>query len=166
MDEKTGEPYRYKSGKRKGEIKYKQEKKIIYDKDWMQENQRGIAFQLNRYRIEVERRGFPVSRMRVFSIPRDGGLWIAKSRGIMQRSEFVYVPRLDDTQVIAFYNELQDRVDQAFKDNYAPVCGVWQRWNGDRCANYCEVREACQDLCAEMREQWPGKSKERKQEVD
>ena len=166
MDEKTGEPYRYKSGKRKGEIKYKQHKSIVIDTKFAYENLRGVMFQLNRYRIEIEKRGFPVSKMIVFSIPRDGGLWIAKARGIMHRSEQVEIPRLEDQKVIDFYDDLQFRVDQAFDAAWAAVCGSWQCWDGDRCANYCEVREPCQDLCMELDEQWPGKGKERKQEVD
>ena len=43
---------------------------------------REVELQLNRYRIFFEEQGFPVSRIQIQAIPRDGGTYIAKNRGI------------------------------------------------------------------------------------
>ena len=38
--------------------------------------------QINMYRIMFEDAGFPISRMQIMAIVRDGGTYIAESRGI------------------------------------------------------------------------------------
>lgn len=158
LDEKGNQVY-LKSGPNKGQAKTKKESKTIYidpKKDLF-----GVALQVNRYRIFYESYGFKISRMRIFAIPRDGGTFIAKNRGIAKNMYLIELPKIQDSEVLGFYQKLQAEVNQAFDDEWARVCSPWECWDGNRCANYCEIKEDCKDLCKEFNEKWPGQGKER-----
>lgn len=144
----------YKSGKRKGEVKTKQHKKIIQDEK--KAKKREIELQVNRYRIFFESHGFPISQMQVFGVPRDGGTYVAKNRGVMRNKERIPIKRMQDEAVLEYYRNLQAEVDLAFKKNYTRVCNDWEAWGGKRCRDYCEVAPQCQDLCKKKGEKWPG----------
>ncbi len=159
LDEK-GEKVYLRSGKNKGKVKTKQDKTIEYinpEKELF-----GVSLQVNRYRIFYEQYGFPISKMRIFAIPRDGGTWIAIGRGIVLNKYFIDIPRMNDDEVLGFYKKLQAEVNQAFDEEYARLCAPWECWEGNRCANYCEIKEDCKDICREFDEKWPGTGKERK----
>ena len=72
----TGVPY--KSGPRKGQPRYmkvpRRSDEHIDRWEW--------ELQLNMYRIQLERMGFPVDRLMIQCIPRDGGTYVALGRGI------------------------------------------------------------------------------------
>ena len=141
-----GEPYRYKSGKKKGEIKTKKVTKI----DPAQKDMREVELQLNRYRILFERYGFPISKIQLFVIVRDGGTYIAQKRGIDKNTYIIPVKRLPDGKVIHFYKMLDIEVKMAFRKGYAPMCNSWETWNGRRCNGYCEVADICKKLGNKM----------------
>ncbi len=149
-----GQQIKYKTGKRKGEVKTKQERRIINDET--KAKKREIELQVNRYRIFFEAHGFPVSQMRVFGIPRDGSTYIAKNRGVMRNKYEIKIKRMQDEAVLEYYRNLQAEVDAAFENNYTRVCNDWEAWGGKRCRDYCEVAPQCQDLCKAKGEKWPG----------
>lgn len=154
LDDK-GEPIRYKSGKRKGEVKTKQKKEMVYVNP--EAGKRPVTLQLNRYRIFYERAGFPVSKLQVMAIPRDGNTFIAKNRGIDKNMYIIPITRMPDHEVLDYYEKLQHEVNMAFEEEYARLCEPWEHWSGNRCNGYCEVAEECQDICLEFKEKWPGK---------
>jgi hypothetical protein len=139
---KDGEPYRYKSGKKKGEIKTRKVTKFDPEKTDMRE----VELQLNRYRILFERYGFPISRIQLFVIVRDGGTYIANQRGIDKNTYVIPVKKLPDGKVLHFYKMLQIEVEMAFRRGYAPMCNSWESWDGRRCNGYCEVSDVCKKL--------------------
>jgi len=138
LDEQ-GQPVLYKSGLKKGMekltpvITQSDEAIDLYETE----------LQLNRYRLFFENYGFPISRIQVQAIIRDGNTSIAKSRGIHKNLMVIDIKKLPDTEVIAFYGKLIDEVNAAFKDGYARKCNDWETWGGTRCKSYCEVKHAC-----------------------
>jgi hypothetical protein len=141
LDDK-GEPVLLKSGKNKGQPKTEKETVI----DPAKADLLDVAFQLNRYRIFFERAGFPISRMQIMAIPRDGNTYIAKSRGIDKNLYLIPVPFMSDTEVLVFYHNLQAQVDTAFAAGYVNKCNSWESWEGRKCNGYCEVAEQCEAM--------------------
>ena len=136
-----GEPIRFKSGKRKGQIKTRKEIEISEDNIDMDAE----TMQLNRYRIFFEQKGFPISKMQLFIIVRDGGTASAFTKKINDNIYVVSVKRLDDKVVLDFYDDLDQKVKAAFETGYAPECSKKLKWNGNRCKK-CEVRGDCEGM--------------------
>ena len=136
----SGQPVLLKSGKNKGKPKTHK----ITHKDPGKADLKEVSLQLNRYRIFFERAGFPVSRIQLQVMVRDGNTYIAKSRGIDQELYIIPVPRLDDNFVIDFYRGLQAEVDEAFETGWVRKCNEWESWEGRRCNGWCDVAEQCQ----------------------
>lgn len=156
LDDK-GNQVLLKSGPNKGKVKTKQETTIKQDDQHVQK--REIELQLNRYRIFFEKNGFQINEMRVYAIPRDGGTYIAKNRGVMKNGYFVPINRLSDDAVLDYYTNLQSEVDVFMKTGRVRLCDAWENWNGNRCMNYCDVAEDCKDICREDKLVWPGDNK-------
>lgn len=140
--DENGKPIRYKSGKRKGQIKTRKEIVLSPDKADIQET----ALQINRYRIFFEKAGFPISRMQVQMLIRDGGTQAAFSRGVNKNLGLIDIPRIPDDQVLDFYDILQKEVDEAFRLGWVRLCNDWESWDGRRCKGFCEVSEACKQM--------------------
>jgi hypothetical protein len=137
-----GEPYRYKSGKRKGEIKTRNVLKQDPDKIDMKETE----LQINQYRIWFEAAGFKISRQKVYAIVRDGGTVAARSRMVTDRTYAFDVRFLKDQTVTDYYVTLAREVSRAFKDGYIRKCSKWENWDGLRCKSYCPVWDACEEM--------------------
>jgi len=134
-----GSPILLKSGKNKG--KPKTTTVITYNPE--RADIKAEALQLNRYRCFFEDSGFPISKMRLQVMVRDGGLYTAKNRGITKNLYLIPIPRMDDVEVLYYYDQLQQAVDEAFANDWAPRCDAWESWDGRRCDGFCEVVEAC-----------------------
>ena len=144
-----GEPVLLKSGKNKGEVKTKKKTTVTVDPskaDLLVEE-----YQLNRYRIFFEKYGFPISKIQIQTVSRDGGTYIAKSRGVDKNIYIIPINRLPDQQVLAFYHYLAKEVEDAFNTGYSRWCNTWESWDCRRCRGFCEVSEACQEMT------WRGK---------
>jgi len=140
-----GTPVLLKSGNNKGKPKTVQEKTITIDP--ANADLGSEELQLNRYRIFFESKGFPISKMLVQAISRDGGTYVAEGRGIDKKLYLVPIKRLPDDEVLAYYQELSDQVKLAFTTGFAPKCSIKETWGGRRCTvNFCEVLEACMAL--------------------
>jgi len=137
-----GNPVFFKSGKRKDQAKTRKEIEIKPENVDMKSE----IMQLNRYRIFFENNGFPISRMQLFAIVRDGGLREARSRKIDQNIYTIPVPRVDDAKILSFYSELNEKVKVAFEEKYAPVCSKELSWDGRRCESFCEMAEYCKKI--------------------
>ena len=137
----NGEPVLLKSGKNKGSVKTRQESII----EKVPPDLKAEELQLNRYRIMFEQYGFPISEIRIQALVRDGGTYMAKSRGIMENMYIIPVPILDINYVLNFYRILDYEVKQAFEGNYRK-CDDWESWDGRRCNGYCEVSDQCKQL--------------------
>ena len=149
IDEK-GEPILFKSGKRKGLPKTR--KVVVVDPT--RADKRDSQLQLNRYRIMWEPKGFPISKMFIEAIIRDGGTAAAYSRHIDKRLMLIPIERLSNDETLQYYQDLNSRVNDAFKTDYAPQCNNWENWNRKRCEGFCDVKDACIQMSKDHGEKW------------
>lgn len=139
-----GQPIYYKTGRNKGQPKTKQswtinlEKGLLDIEDW--------TYQLNRYRIVVEKHGYPVSHMIVQCIPRDGNTFIATNRGVEESIYLIEVPRIEDKIILDHYNLLQEEIEAAFRTHTPRICNSKESWSGRKCKGYCPVSEQCKKM--------------------
>lgn len=133
-----------KSGKNKGKLKTKKKTTKIVDPS--KADLKSEELQINRYRMFFEYNGFPISRMQIQAVPRDGGTYIAKNRGIEKNLYIIPVKKLHDADVLRFYLRLQQEVDKGFRYGFVRKCNDWESWKGRRCEGYCEVAEDCKSM--------------------
>lgn len=151
LDE-NGKPVILKSGPNKGKPKTIQRKVIKQDPAAI--DLKAEELQLNRYRIFFESYGFPISRMQIQVISRDGGTYIALNRGIERNLYVIPIKRLITADVMEFYRKLAGEVTEAFKNGYIRLCNLWENWERKRCENYCEVSESCKEMSKKAGEKW------------
>lgn len=148
-----GKPVILKSGPNKGQPKTI--KKSVITQDPTKVDLFAEELQLNRYRIFFEKAGFPVSKMLLQVIPRDGGTYIAKNRGIDRELYLIPIKRLHNKDVLSFYESLATEVLEAFKTDYARLCNMRESWDRKRCVErYCEVVESCKSMSQKAGEKW------------
>ena len=100
--------------------------------------------QLNKYRVEIEIIGFPISRMFIQATVRDGGTMVANNRGITDNIIVIPVKRLDDSYVKEYYRAKREALLTALeKKELPPPCDSRESWGGKRCRSYCDVWEFC-----------------------
>jgi len=150
--DQDGKPVILKSGPNKGQPKTVQ--KSIISQSPAKVDLKAENLQINRYRIFFERYGFPVSRMQVQALCRDGGTYIAKNRGITRNLYMIPIQRLLNADVLSFYKVLADEVNEAFKHRHARLCNNWESWDRRRCEGFCEVVDACKEMSRKANERW------------
>jgi hypothetical protein len=133
-----------KSGPRKGQPKTKTVTEFIEGaKDRLD-----TAIQLNDYRMKLEKL-FPVEHMAIEALVRDGGTWIAESRGIKLQGYLIPVNRISDHWVKIYLKAKADALHKALETNVCPkICRMRERWGGKKCESYCNVRIACDQVDA------------------
>lgn len=100
--------------------------------------------QLNRYRVMLEERGIQVGRMQIQITVRDGGLAVARSRGVERNTYMVPVKRLEDDYVNAYFENKAHNLEIALgSGKYDTPCNDQECWDGRRCEDYCEVAMYC-----------------------
>ena len=137
-EEATGEFF--KSGPRKGQEKtrklIRRSEKAIDRWEW--------EMQLNKYRINYERMGFKVDKLKIQCVVRDGGTYIARSRGVFRNVYYFDINMIPDEEVNAFFDRKRRDLLQALKQGYwSEVCTGAECWDGLKCASYCEVASHC-----------------------
>lgn len=128
----------FKSGPRKGQ--QKTQKKIVQKepdcRDW--------ELQLNKYRLMIEDAGFPVERIKIEAIVRDGGTYLAKQRGIVKNSYIIPIRKLPDEEVKEYFaDKSKALLDAISKKEMPPICSEDERWGGNKCKGYCIACKHC-----------------------
>lgn len=101
-------------------------------------------YQLNRYRLEVEKLGFPVSCMFVQCTVRDGGTQVARQQGIEKKMYFIKIARIDDGIITKYFNAKSNALLTALANKILPpICSYDERWGNKRCLKFCEVSSFC-----------------------
>lgn len=117
--------------------------------------------QLNKYRIEIERLGFPISRMFIQSIVRDGGTYSARNNGINQNFYMIPVKRLDDIKVSIFFQRRNETLMSHLTNHeIPPMCTYEETWGNRKCKKFCNVAEWCPEgamMCKIELKQIPNK---------
>ena len=103
------------------------------------------AMQLNMYRIMLqETKGIKISDMKIFFVVRDGGIAVARSRGITKNVYFASVPFIEDGKILRFFKEKREDLFSYLNSNtIPPICTQEERWFDRKCQGYCPVREIC-----------------------
>ena len=100
--------------------------------------------QLNGYRLILESNGYPISRMQIQATVRDGGLQIARERGIVKPMYMIPIRKLDDVGVISYFQTKKaDWQSASVTGQEPPPCNDVESWSKRKCKDYCEVREFC-----------------------
>jgi len=137
VEKPTGEVY--KSGKRKGEprkVKTLTRADDMIDRwEW--------ELQLNKYRLEIEKRGRRVHDIRLACVVRDGNTWMARSRGVLRNLYYFPIRRLADDIVIRYFEHKRQALFTALERGWEKPCSPKENWGGIRCKGYCEVAEFC-----------------------
>lgn len=103
-----------------------------------------VDLQVNMYRLLIEKIGFPVSRMLAQAILRDGGLAVARNRGLDRNSYLVEIKRLPDKEVTHYFRQKREALLNAMENGHLPVeCTERERWDGRRCEAFCDVVYWC-----------------------
>lgn len=137
-DEETGEVY--KSGKRKGEPKTRK----VLRRDSSKIDRRDWELQLNKYRIEFEKKGLKVDSIKIQALVRDGGTYIAKSRGVFRNIYYFNIDRIPDAEILAYFEAKRVALLAALQQGYwNDICTAEENWDGLKCQKYCEVAEFC-----------------------
>ncbi len=136
----------FKSGPRKGEQKTRK----ILIRDVAKEDRREWELQLNMYRMKVEKAlGKPVDELRIQVIVRDGGTFIAHSRGVFRKVYYFQINRIPDAEVIEYFEEKRQALLgalDAYKKTgelYRYPCNEMENWDHVKCARFCEVADLC-----------------------
>jgi len=137
-DEPTGEVY--KSGKRKGEQKTRK----IMKRDDSKIDRWEWELQLNKYRLEYEKRGFKPDELKIQCVVRDGNTYMARSRGVFRNIYYFNIRILPDKEVITYFERKKAALEKALKQGYwKDTCTKEENWDGLKCESYCEVSEFC-----------------------
>ena len=100
--------------------------------------------QLNRYRIMLAELGINITKMRVHAIVRDGGLTVAKSRGVDRNTYLIPIQQLQDRLVVDYFAGKESDLRAALKAcRWDAPCDNRECWDGTRCRDYCEVAMFC-----------------------
>lgn len=134
----TGEVF--KSGPRKGEPKTR--------KEWHSGGAKHItdwAVQINAYRMLLETEGFPVSKMVIQAICRDGGARATAENGLDKAVYLIPINRINDRWINRYLGLKAVYLELAIKHGILPSpCNRRERWQGDKkCLEFCDVAELC-----------------------
>lgn len=132
----------WKSGKKKGEQKTRK----ILKRDDTKIDRYEWELQLNRYRMEYEKKtGRTVSKLKIQCVVRDGNTYIARSRGVFRNVYFFEIRILSDTEVGAYFTHKRLALENALRQGFwNDICTKEENWDGLKCQSYCEVAEFCQ----------------------
>jgi len=102
-------------------------------------------YQLNRYRVKLKALcGLELRRLQLQVTVRDGGLAVARSRGITRNIYRIPVKRLDDSDVLGYFAYKDANLMQALaQGHWDTPCTQSETWEGNRCAEYCDVVGFC-----------------------
>jgi hypothetical protein len=131
----------YKSGKRKGQEKTIKE--LVRDEQYIDRWE--WELQLNKYRIEAKKKlGIDISKLKIQCLVRDGGTFIARSRGVFRNIYYFRIATLLDGEVLEFFSQKKYDLERALENGrWDQPCSGKENWDGLKCARYCDVAEFC-----------------------
>ena len=101
-------------------------------------------YQLNRYRVMLQNLGVKVHKLQLQITVRDGGLYVAKDRGVLRNTYKIPIQILPDEQVSDYFNFKDECLQTALNEgHWETPCSAKESWEGERCKDYCDVWEYC-----------------------
>ena len=102
------------------------------------------GWQINFYRLMLEKNGYEVNNMYLQMTIRDGGVHAAKSRGVYNNIYLVEVPYINDDVLRKKFLDKRDILISSLESKTVPtMCTPEETWDGRKCERYCPVREVC-----------------------
>jgi len=100
--------------------------------------------QLNHYRTLLETAGWKISHMQIQVTVRDGGIQMARERGVTENIYLIPIPFME-TDYINNYFATRAATLKGYMDGTVPrePCNDEENWGTRRCKDYCEVAENC-----------------------
>jgi len=106
------------------------------------------GWQLNWYRYMLEKSGKPVDHVFVQITVRDGGLQVARERGVDKNIYLIEVPKIHEENLLDKFIPKRDALIEALKTEIPPdKCSADETWDGVKCERFCEVRDRCPWMC-------------------
>lgn len=100
--------------------------------------------QLNHYRLLLEEAGYKISYMQLQVTVRDGGVQIARERGVTDSIYLIPIPFLPDDNVKQIFTAAKEKLDGYINGTRSIMpCNSEESWNLRRCEDYCEVADNC-----------------------
>lgn len=128
----------------KGYTKGEPKMVAVFEQNPTQAEMGDALWQLNRYRLFFEDRDFPVARMQLEIIVRDGGTWVARNRGVTEPIYVIPVPKINNIIIRAYFQGQAASLTEALATKtLPPPCLAEERWDGRRCRDYCDVAQFC-----------------------
>jgi len=101
-------------------------------------------WQLNCYRYMLEKSGKEVKNMYIQITVRDGGIQMARDRGIDRKIYLVEVPYIHNDHIVKKFTEKRDALLRHLETKTTPsACTEEESWGGKKCEQYCDVRSMC-----------------------
>jgi len=132
--------------KRKGKWGEKGDPKKV-KRFWMNPEKADLGdweWQLNCYRYMLEKRGKEVNNMYIQITVRDGGIQVARDRGVENKIYLIDVPYIHNDHIKEKFASKRDALLKALSLNQLPeMCSEEETWGGKKCEFYCDAREVC-----------------------
>jgi len=144
---------RYKRSGKWGKVGSRKRIKIFYEDpetadfgEW--------GWQINWYRLLLEKNGYPVDDMYIQATVRDGGIAMARDRGVDKNIYLIKVPYIHNDHLLdKFLTNRDDLVDALRNDSLPDICNDEETWDGRKCEAYCPVRFKCPYIRKERNEE-------------
>lgn len=104
-----------------------------------------LAVQMNDYRMKIEKcLKLPVSHMVCEMIVRDGGTYMATSRGVTERAYLIEVGKISDRWMERYMKKKSESLIKALDSKTVPPpCKSHECWSGNKCEKFCPVNKWC-----------------------
>lgn len=140
----------YRVARALGIVKEGKGKEAVFTTDPDKADNWEAEYQLNRYRIMLRKKvGLDIHRMQLQVTVRDGGLFVAYSRGITESIYKIPIPRIPDDEIESYFDFkeqcLKEAMEKWAKDRepWKLPCNAQESWGDKRCIDYCDVAEFC-----------------------
>ena len=127
------------------QLKYKNGKLMFEDHFEVGAKDRlDVSIQMNDYRMKLEKSGFPVNKLFVECLVRDGGTYVAKGRGINFNARLVRLHKISDRWISRYMQKKAgDLAYYLEKKILPPPCKMRETWGGMKCERFCPTWKSC-----------------------
>jgi hypothetical protein len=135
----------YVRGPKKGQPKTEK----VLEADPSRADVSNYKMQPNIYKLgwEYKNLGHQISKLYIFAIVRDGGLMVARRRGVERNTYMISIPIEPEAEVREWAYERRHELERVMNSDEKPRAGRSdETWNGNFCRNYCPVREHCRQM--------------------
>lgn len=117
----------------------------LFERDLSKADNWEAEFQQNRYRGKLKKLvNLTISRMQLQVGVRDGGLYIAKERGVFRNSYMIPIPEIPDELIEQYFAAKETALLRALKQKeWVLPCNDKESWDRVRCERFCDVWEHC-----------------------